>query len=186
MGLPKLYILRHGETEWNVQGRMQGALDSPLTVKGQAQARAQCDILKRELCTDMQWVSSPMGRAVETAKIAMDGFDATLTIDARLREIEMGDWTGKTRVEILTKRPDLPGLSFYDAAPGGEGITLLTQRMQAFLEQLQAPSVLITHGITSRILRCLATGRDPAQFDEIGGGQGIVYQVETGHQQMLQ
>ena len=67
--IPELYLLRHGETEWNVQGRLQGRLDSPLTERGQEQARRQAELLAA-LPPMAAW-ASPAGRAVATARIAL-------------------------------------------------------------------------------------------------------------------
>ena len=81
---PELLILRHGETEWNREGRMQGALDSPLTYVGRAQALAQGAALRAAGIGPVRWFSSPQGRALETARLASG--EARVTADDRLRE----------------------------------------------------------------------------------------------------
>ena len=82
----ELYLLRHGETEWNREGRIQGSQDSPLTARGRAQATAQADILAREVPQLWQLARycSPLRRARDTARIALDGL--VPVIDRRLRE----------------------------------------------------------------------------------------------------
>ena len=95
--IPALLILRHGETEWNRAGRMQGALDSPLTETGRAQARRQGVILRAFGIEGWRWVASPQGRAAQTAAIAAQGLDLEIATDDRLKEIGIGDWTGATR-----------------------------------------------------------------------------------------
>jgi len=181
-----LFVLRHGETEWNRAGRLQGWQDSPLTEQGRAQAARQGDILRDVLNGNAHWVASPLGRALDTAKIA--GAPEALAHDARLREIDMGAWTGLSSAEIAKQRPDLAGFARYNAIPNGETIADLADRVAAFLAEQAGqttPTVVITHGITSRILRCLATGQPPEHFAQIGGGQGVVYRVEAGAQNLL-
>lgn len=186
MSFPPLLILRHGETEWNVEGRLQGGLDSALTETGRAQAAQQARILETQDCDSWDWISSPQGRACATARIA--GAGRAFQTDPRLAEIAMGDWSGQLRDELRAQHPALfesDDMGWYDHAPNGEGLSALATRVQDFLNQLRAPSVLITHGITSRVLRCLATGLPYEAFETVGGGQGVVYRVENGQSTLL-
>ena len=183
--LPPLYVMRHGETEWNVAGRLQGAMDSPLTPRGVDQARAQARVLARLGCAEAQWRVSPQGRAIETATIVRGTPPDPSDLDTRLREIEVGDWTGKDRRTIAQSNPTLfeaDGLAWYDHAPGGEGLSALAARVSEFLMSLDRPTVIVTHGITSRVLRCIATDLPWEALDQVGGGQGIIYEVSLGKQ----
>ncbi|WP_415403176.1 histidine phosphatase family protein [Tateyamaria sp. SN3-11] len=184
-----LLILRHGETEWNLAGRMQGALDSPLTAKGRAQATAQARLLASHGIDGWACWSSPQGRAVATAHIALGPRAADLRHDPRLCEITMGEWTGKLRAEIAAQVPHLfetdDDLGWYDHAPGGEGIEALYARCGAFLAGLRGPAVIVTHGITSRMLRCHALGLEPGAYGDLPGGQGVVYHLSGGVQNCL-
>ncbi|MHA6261595.1 histidine phosphatase family protein [Arenibacterium sp. CAU 1754] len=185
MAYPDLLILRHGETEWNLEGRLQGGLDSPLTERGREQARRQGEILVQLGVSGRTILSSPQGRALKTAQIACAGLD--IVTDDRLREIEMGDWAGLTRHEIATQVPHLfesDGLGWYDHAPNGEGLIALERRLVTFLQDLSGPAVIVTHGITSRVLRCIAQGLPVEAFDELGGGQGNIYQITNGESKM--
>ena len=185
--LPELLILRHGETEWNRAGRMQGALDSPLTDRGRAQAAAQRAILHRHGVLGGQGghaiITSPQGRALATARIIAQGTTAGRPrTDARLREIGMGRWTGRARADLAAIHPEFfaaqaPPLGYYDHAPGGEGLGPLAARLRGFLSGLRGPAVIVTHGITSRVLRCLALGLPIADFGRLDGGQGVVYRI---------
>ncbi len=182
MIVPPILVLRHGETEWNREGRMQGVLDSPLTERGIEQAQRQNAILRAFGVSDWNWYASPQGRAAHTAQIALEGNGTGLTSDARLREISLGDWTGLTRTELSERNPVLfetDGLAWYDHAPNGEGLAALADRTRAFLEELQGPSVIVTHGITSRVLRCWALGLPYEAFEDLEGGQGVAYHVEN-------
>lgn len=178
---PELLILRHGETEWNRLGRMQGALDSPLTEAGKEQARAQNQLIAGFGAQRFDWYSSPQGRALQTARIAANGHDVEITPDPRLREIEMGEWTGLAREEIRNVSPDLfekpVEMNWYGRAPGGETLGDLAARIEAFLADLGGPSVIVTHGITSRMMRCVTLKLPQQSFWKLGGGQGVLYRV---------
>ncbi|MEL7091182.1 MAG: histidine phosphatase family protein [Pseudomonadota bacterium] len=184
---PDCYILRHGETEWNRDMRMQGRLDSPLTALGEQHAAAQGRIIAALGRTDLTWYCSPQGRAAATARIVA-GPDLHITEDARLAEIDIGTWTGLTRDVIAAANPALfetDGLAWYDHAPEGEGLFALGARTRAFLDTLTGPSVIVTHGITSRVLRCHLRGLPIEAFEEVGGGQGMVHAVRGGVQTSL-
>ena len=182
---PPLYILRHGETEWNAAGRLQGRFDSALTEKGRAQAKAQNQILARLDLSRFGAISSPQGRAFETARIAMAGVVSPITTDAALSEIGLGDWAGKVRAEVMAQTGARDGFALYEMAPEGEGFAALHARCERFLCDLKGPSVLITHGITSRMLRLILTGQRIGALREIEGGQGVVFKIIDGQQKRL-
>ncbi|ASM72013.1 MULTISPECIES: histidine phosphatase family protein [Roseobacteraceae] len=185
---PDLLILRHGETEWNRSGRMQGEQDSPLTDTGRAQARRQGALLAEFGCDGYRWFSSPQGRAWHTAKLASPS-GAAITPDARLAEIATGAWTGLEFADIRAQAPHLfvrdDSLSWYDHAPGGEGLASVAIRTRAFLDALTGPAVVVTHGITSRILRCHLLDQPWEMFETLEGGQGVIYHLSKRHQQRL-
>ncbi|MDW3221698.1 MAG: histidine phosphatase family protein [Paracoccaceae bacterium] len=187
--MPPLYILRHGQTLWNADHRIQGRLDSALTDQGRAQARDQHSILKRRDLTGFKAYCSPQGRAFHTASIALNGLFGSITTDARLAEISVGDWEGMRRDTLIIDRPvdesEESGLDLYDRAPGGEGFVGLHARCVAFLNDLSEPSVLVTHGITSRMLRLIVLGKDIAEIGMLPGGQGVVYHLDAGEMNCL-
>lgn len=180
---PDLYLMRHGETRWNAQGRLQGRLDSPLTALGRQQARQQAQLLHG---IEGQRFSSPQGRAVATAEIAFAG--APFQTDPRLVEIDIGDWSGH-RAEILRER--YPGmfaghhLAWYDRAPGGEGFAGLRQRVAAFLDEMTQPALIVTHGITLRMLCLLAMAAPLDGIAELPVEQGVVHRVRQGRHEVL-
>lgn len=185
---PELLILRHGETQWNREGRLQGELDSPLTQLGEAQAAEQGRILMALKAEQFKWRMSPQGRARRTAEIAKYSEEIKISEDNRLREIGMGKMAGLTKAEMAAISPDfeeLEDLEWYNHVPGGEGVESLGKRCQLLLDSLAGPTVLITHGITSRVLRCLATGRGIGSFSAVGGGQGIVYRIKDVKQEKI-
>ncbi|EBA11640.1 histidine phosphatase family protein [Roseobacter sp. CCS2] len=181
---PELYILRHGETIWNAEHRMQGELNSPLTEKGMRDAARQGAILSGINLNGFTFLSSPQGRAFQTAGIALAGIADHIRTDDRLREIGVGDWSGLLR-DILPS-PQSPHTSQYEIAPNGEGFPRLKLRCRAFLADLQGPAVLVTHGITSSMIRGLVVGEKAHAVPDTHGGQGRVYHLKDGDQFLLE
>jgi len=186
---PDLLILRHGETVWNCAGRIQGAADSPLTAFGRDQAAVQGRLLAAFDLSVFQIWTSPQGRAIETAHIALQSQKRSIRRDSRLAEIRMGDWTGVERSEIERQIPHLfergENLIWYDHAPGGEGLEAVYARTGSFLAELKQPAVLFTHGITLRMLRCHALGLGRATFADLSGEKGVIYHLSGGGQTCL-
>ena len=182
MNRPELYVLRHGETHWNREGRLQGALDSPLTDLGLAQARAMGAALREEgvnPATHGIW-SSPQGRAIASTG-AM--FADLPRLDARLVEIGMGQWAGLTRAEIDARWPGDPDeemFAFYARCPGGEALEAVWDRASSFIADLTGPAVIVSHGITCRFLRAAALGLGPQAAEAMPGGQGVIWHLAQG------
>ncbi len=181
MKLPSLYLLRHGQTVWNLEGRLQGQLDSELTDLGRHQAQSQATILNLlSLPPDVGYHVSPLGRTRHTAKLALG--DVPATFDARLMEIGAGDWEGRLRWEILPGSEadeKLPFDMFADA-PGGEGLIGLEARIRAFLSDLDAPAVIVSHGVAISMMRGLALGLDRQGMAALGNPQGVVIEITDG------
>ena len=143
-----LILVRHGLTDWNIEGRYQGRLDIPLNAAGRRQAEA----LKPRLAnTPFESVySSPLQRAFETAQIIAHG--KPIRRDARLAEIDHGDWQGKTQREIATQWPHQwrAWKSGFDrfTPPGGESIADVQSRVREFLAELKGEAILcVSHGV---------------------------------------
>ena len=187
---PPIYVLRHGETVWNAEKRFQGALNSPLTERGIAQAQAQGRLLANLDLSGFDVRVSPQGRAFQTAAIALATQVTLLRTDDNLREIGVGDWSGRLRADcqaagmVLQDTPDGP-LGLYEHAPGGEGFAALRSRCAQFLQGLTGPTICVTHGITSRMLRAVALGVSAAHLGDLPGGQGVVHIVENGQHKTL-
>ena len=184
MSYPELFILRHGQTEWNSVGRMQGHLDSPLTKKGRAQAALQRDLLSRiTLPEEASFWVSPQPRARTTAEIALQDLCDEPQVDPRLREIHLGQWDGLTGVDIDEEAPgvrDLGMMAWMDHAPGGEHLEGLRARVTSWLDELAGPAVVVTHGITSRMMRGIVLGLTVPEMEALPGGQGVIYHLRTG------
>lgn len=185
VSFPTLYLLRHGQTEWNVQGRLQGRLDSDLTPLGRAQARRQAQLVLH-LPADLACLTSPAGRALATARIAFAGRD--FATDDRLHEIDVGPFTGQALERLQAAHPQVfagGGIDWYDRVPGGEDFAALQQRVDAFLRQLSGPAIILTHGVTLRMLRLVAMGLPLDRLAEMPVLQGAVHQVRAGRHRIL-
>ncbi|MEO0828940.1 MAG: histidine phosphatase family protein, partial [Pseudomonadota bacterium] len=181
------YILRHGETAWNREGRMQGRLDSPLTEVGQAQARKQREILASRLPQTCAVFASPAGRARQTAEIACASLGPVAILED-LAELHMGKWQGLSQSEIAATdagRAALEEGAFWKFhAPEGESLDTLFERTRRVLARLEGPSVLVTHGVTSVALRLLARGDDIDRFEHLDDPQGVVFAIENHREEI--
>ena len=160
----KLFLMRHGETDWNLAQRFQGHSDVPLNQVGLRQAQALRDRLSDETITSIY--SSDLGRAYETAKIIANGKN-NLQSDARLREVHFGDWEGLTYSEIQEKYPGQLLAWEQDvyktAPPNGETLEQLAEHSQSILNDLLVKHrdetiLVVAHGGVIRVLICLALG----------------------------
>lgn len=182
--MPQLYLFRHGETDWNVQKRLQGRTDTLLNDVGRAQARRHGLELKAELArilknsplknsdlNDWYFVSSPLKRCKETMEILLHalGFpDHSYDTDQRLLEISFGEWEGKSWAELRAESPDLIQARFDNpwdvCGPEGETYTELKSRVFHWYESLPSKTIAVTHSGPSRIIRdCVS----PVKRDEI-------------------
>ena len=182
-----LFILRHGETVWNAQGRLQGHADSPLTPTGRDQAARQRALLAQAGAAHLPLRSSPSPRALTTAEIARPG--RPILLDARLMEVGLGDWTGQAITDIAAANPHVaedgdPHMWKF-TAPGGERLGDLAARCRAVLDDLDGPTILVTHGLTSRVLRCLALGLSPDRMMDLPGGQGVIHHIADGAARLM-
>ena len=187
---PELFILRHGQTEWNREKRAQGHKDSPLTDKGRQQAREQNLLLQQAaLPRDTQFWCSTAGRARQTAALAFDGLTDTVRFDNRLKEVGVGECEGMLIEDCIARWPEVFGTGLWGEwcfiAPGGEGLEMFSGRISSWLDELQGPTVVVEHGMVSLIMRGLVLGLDLADSLALPGGQGVVYHVKDGAHRRL-
>ena len=107
----QVYLVRHGETEWNLARRIQGQSDSPLTATGRLQARQVAERIKSEGITHI--ITSDMGRTLETAQIIASVCGCEITTEPRLRELNMGVLEQRA-IESLTSEEEQWRKSFID------------------------------------------------------------------------
>lgn len=184
---PMIFV-RHGETDWNAVGRLQGQQDIAINARGRAQAERCGRILRRLPATlAMPFIASPMRRTIETMRLmrAAAGLDAdSFSVDERLKEISFGSWEGRTWREV--RRDDPEGARHRETdkwgcvPPEGESYAMLTERVAGWLEQVAEPSVVVAHGGVARALMVLIGGEDPLRAAKIEVRQGSLLLFDQG------
>jgi broad specificity phosphatase PhoE len=178
-----ILVLRHGETVWNRERRHQGRLDSPLTERGIAQARAMGRLLTRlPEAVFAPIVASPQGRARRTAEIIREqlGEAGALRLEDRLREHSM------SYDEIEARSPGIfdgeGSHEWYFRAPDGESYAAFAARVGEWLgEQDDSVAiVVVAHGLVSRLLRGLYAGLPRAVALTLPVPQDRIFRLATG------
>jgi glucosyl-3-phosphoglycerate phosphatase len=179
VSLRRLVLLRHGQTDYNVGGRMQGHLDSMLTETGVEQAAAVAPEIAR-LVPD-RLISSDLQRAVDTADLVAAACGRPVKLDARLRETHLGEWQGRTVAEIEDGWPGAIATWRSDPAwapPGGESRIEVVRRSLPVVEELdeeygstgpETTVVLVAHGGLIAGLVCGLLALPATAWPAIGG-----------------
>jgi broad specificity phosphatase PhoE len=160
----RLILVRHGETIWNAERRLQGQTDIPLNAVGRRQAHQLADRLAGE--TIDAAISSDLQRAMDTARIIAEPHRIAVQVDPRLRQSHRGKWEGLTYPEIERLYPD----SFHeDTPPGGEAQTAVVARVRSWWDDARRDHadqmvLAVSHGQILRILIALALEIDPAEM----------------------
>ena len=186
----EIYLIRHGETEWNKEKRFQGHHDSPLTALGRSQAVSSAGILARALNgnrTELTFHTSPLGRARETAAIIQEHCALCHpVIDQRLREISMGSWDGLTLEEVKERWPEHHHNWKMREAPDGETYDSCHERMSEWLAEQSGVVVAVSPGVTSRILRGHYLGLSREDTMKLPVLQGVVWRLYRGNVDVLE
>jgi alpha-ribazole phosphatase len=163
-----LLLIRHGQTNWNLEQRFQGQSDIPLNETGRKQANALAERLAAEKFDAVY--SSDLQRATETAKIICT---SQIHPDPRLREVNFGDWEGMIYDEIKVKYPETLAAweadIFKNAPPHGETLEQLSIRVQSMLDELRKKHedqniLIVAHGGVLQTLICLALKLPPTMY----------------------
>lgn len=165
---PTIYFIRHGQTDWNAEARFQGKRDIPLNDKGREQARRNGETLKALIDRDrVDYIASPLMRARETMEIVRQtmGLDkGAYETDDRLKELSFGDWEGRTVSDLEQSERKLwkerQDNKWTFRPPNGESYQDLAYRLQSWVSEIKAPSVVIAHGGVNRGLRFLLSDSD--------------------------
>ena len=185
-----LYLVRHGQSEWNRIGRIQGRRESPLTALGRAQAVALGRML-REVLPDpgIDIVASPLSRAFETATIIARelGRDAgDVRADARINDFDVGVLAGYPGWDaVVTDHPGLARLRLEDPIrfhpPGGESGADVLARARDFLAAREAAgrdALVVCHGVINKFIRAAARGITGGDIIALGEDQEVVYRLD--------
>lgn len=169
-----IYIVRHGQTIWNKEKRMQGSLNSPLTETGELQANLLGQSLINENIDVIYSSSSP--RAQQTSKKVNNALNKDIILMPELEELDMGVWEGMTHEDIETKYPDEWHYFWHDpdnyqAANGGESFDTLVLRSLSGFQQIIADNpgkniLLVSHRITIKFLLATILGQSPTDLPD--------------------
>jgi probable phosphoglycerate mutase len=190
---PLLYFIRHGETDWNVERRLQGRRDIPLNDRGRRQA-AQCGATLRDLIAsrgrtpaDFAFISSPLSRASEAMEIVRGALGlpgAGYATEPRLAELSFGRWEGMTYREIAAL--DHAALKVRERdkwnfrPPDGESYADLLARVAAWHSGVTGDVVVTAHGGVARVVMVLFGIRKPADASRGDVEQGVVFEFAPG------
>lgn len=183
-----IILLRHGETFWNRERRIQGHTESDLTPLGvqqaEAMARLVADLVARE---GGAWrlAASPIGRAQRTAEAVARATGLVVETDARLAEVCCGEWEGRLRAEVAEIHPErfATGEWFF-GAPGGETFEDVHARAASWLADLPPEGerrvIAVSHGVTGRLLRGAYVGLDRQATLAQDVPQDAIYRLQNG------
>lgn len=193
---PKIILLRHGETVWNREGRYQGKQDSPLTPKGELQAKENAKKIKNHIA-DLDEVviyASPLGRAKSTAEIICNemGIDPKrIVFDTRIEEFGYGIFEGKTKAFCQTEYTQIflerEANKWRYQIEGGESYALVTQRLHAWLSELKSDQTLlvIAHEMVNRALRGLYLGLKKEEILLLRQPNSVVLSLDKGMEKII-
>jgi probable phosphoglycerate mutase len=189
---PTIFLLRHGETEWNLQKRRQGRRNSPLTKRGAAQAVASAERLQHRLSGrhPLTVISSPLGRAAQTASIVIEQLGLppeTIEYENSLMECSFGDWEGLTENEITTRFPQEWDARCSDRwnypVPGGESYADVHNRVSAWYtgKSFEGAVIIVGHGLTLRVFRGIYLNLSAEEIFELNEPQDGFIELRCGH-----
>ena len=191
-----IYVIRHGQTDWNAERRLQGQKDIPLNAIGREQARQNginlAEILKVE-GIEFDFITSPLGRTRATMEIAREAMNlapADYRTDERLVEVSFGDWEGFTIKELKVTAKDRiveRNLNKWDFIPPGadaESYEIMSWRVASWLNEVDRPTVCVTHGGVIRSL--FRTIADVPKHEAAAGEipQDRILKIETDTKQI--
>ena len=190
----RLIFVRHGETAYNAENRLQGQLDIPLNARGREQARAVGRTLRSLMGREIDrldeaqaFFASPLERARETMEIARDAMGlppGRYALYPVLKELSFGAWEGLTWPEIVARDPKGVRTRKEDkwtfVPPRGESYAMLAKRLRSWLDGLAGDAFIVSHGGVARALMTLIAGVKPAKAADAPIVQGRTLCFEKG------
>lgn len=177
----RLILVRHGETDWNREGRLQGGQDIPLNALGREQAAEAAGRLRalEPGFAALDFIASPMQRARETMDILRRELAlpaGAYRVDERLRELTFGSWEGFTWKDVQKAEREQAQLRKRDkwgfVPPGGESYRMLAERVRPALAGLTRETVIVSHGGVARAVLALVGAVSPQKAALIDIWQG--------------
>jgi probable phosphoglycerate mutase len=187
----RLIFLRHGETDWNVEGRLQGQHDIPLNGRGRDQAssagRTVRDLFAADL-KNLHFIASPLSRTRETmelARTAMGLPPQDYDTDPRLVELSFGRWEGLIWPEVKALDPwaasAREGNKWTFQPPGGESYAMLSNRLRPWVDTISRDTLVVSHGGVARVLLAMIGGHSltRAPMADIHQGRVLLFEADT-------
>ena len=189
-----LILVRHGESEWNRAGRIQGQINSPLTDLGINQAKAIREYLSGILLNQqLEIYTSPLDRALQTAEIIAQGIEypsRKIIIEERLNDFNVGEISGTFGwdkvAEIFPEQAQLrlqDPMRFHPS--GGESGAEFEARLRSLLEDLMDDvtlKLMVSHGIVNKFIRGILKNLSGKEMVELGESQNTIYRLEEGEE----
>ncbi|MBM5021457.1 histidine phosphatase family protein [Vibrio parahaemolyticus] len=183
----RIFVLRHGETEFNADKKLQGHCNSSLTSKGSDQARRVGTTLKQYVENRLFRVySSTLGRALQTSQIVCEELNYSyenLNKEPRLKEFSLGEWEQRTIPSLEQEIPNLLAQNdWYLQAPNCETYESVRERLSSWLSDVAHDEdiVVVSHGLTGIVLRGLLLGMDYTQVWQQDLPQDAFFIIEDG------
>ncbi len=193
---PLVYFIRHGQTAWNAEHRLQGQADTDITELGRSQADRNGRRLAELVATPetFEFVASPMRRTRETMQrvrasmgLPVDDYHT----DARLVEVHFGDWQGFTFAELEARAPGSTQARLFDKwgfvppGAGAESYEMLLRRVRPWFEALRRPTVCVTHGGVLRTIFRMVEGMPGSEAAALDIAQDRVLRLEKSRLEWL-
>lgn len=195
--LPLLYVIRHGQTEWNAEERLQGQADTDINAVGQVQADRNgirlADLLNHD-ADGFDFVASPLRRTRETMERVRAGLSLPregYRTDPRLMELNFGDWQGFTYAELEAANPGCTSgrsedkWGFVPPGDAAESYETLAERVKPWLEEVNTPTVCVTHGGVIRSLLYLTGHASSDEAAALAIPQDRILRFENGTAEWL-
>jgi broad specificity phosphatase PhoE len=190
---PLFYFVRHGETDWNAERRLQGQLDIPLNDIGRLQSTqcgsTLCSLIaaRRKLLAGFAFISSPLSRARETMEIMRGRLGLPrkgYAVEPRLAELSFGRWEGLTYAEVRALDSAALAVREHDkwnfTTPEGESYAELLVRVREWYAGVDGDIIVAAHGGVARALMVLFGVRTPGDAPSGDVEQGVVYEFGPG------
>ena len=177
----RVILVRHGQTDWNESGIFRGRIDVKLNPNGIKQAEMTGEALKNVNLNAVY--SSPLSRAFDTATAIARNHGLEVEVYEPITDIDFGEWQGLNRSEVESRYPGIFGvwLSAPEKAeiPNGETLSQVRQRMMAGLNRIltrdpEGTVVLVSHGLTNKVLLCAMLGLDNSHFWKVKQDNGAI------------
>ena len=183
-----LILIRHGETQFNIESRLQGSMDSPLTGHGEMQAEIIGNHIKKLYdINGFTFDASPQGRAFATANIIKERlkYNGEINFTPSLREVSFGDWEGLTRQELIDNfdydTSVCTRVNWANSCISGESFKDARDRIQRWLDRsVLQNKIVVSHGVTLSILRGLYLGLSQDEMLGLSISQNYFHVLENG------